>query len=219
MDPLTAARTTRHRGLPVEIAAAPLRTVRARDVTAYAHPREELARLARHGLVHRLADGFFAVVPQDRVGTDWAPTLEAAAAGIAAAEFGADRFVLMGLTAARLHRVTPRALAFAVVAAPRRRETVRLTDREAMIQFLPRDVGRVDAELVTTDLGPCLVTAPEQTVLDLMHLTHLGGLEDEAIAAVKALLPRCEPAVLERLADEQPLGRALARLRRLDLAV
>src|SRR4051794_40196526 len=107
MQETTAAPETRRR-LPVEIAAAPLRTVRPKTVSVYAQPRQELARLTRNGLLHRLADGFFVVVPQDRVGSDWAPTLEAAAAGVGAAEFGLDRFALMGLTAARLHRATPR---------------------------------------------------------------------------------------------------------------
>ena len=209
-------RGIRRTRLPIAIAAAPLRTVRARDVTVYAQPRQQLARLTRNGLLHRLADGFFAVVPQDRVGTDWVPTLEGAAAGIAAAEFGADRFALMGLTAARVHRAIPRAIAFATIAAPRRREMLRLTDRDATIQFLPRDIDILDAEILATDLGPCLVTTAEQTVLDLMHLPRLGGLGDEAKAAVRALLPRCNAATLERIAAEQPLGRALARVRRLE---
>jgi hypothetical protein len=208
-------RKSRRTGLPIAIAAAPLRTVRARDVTVYAQPRQQLARLTRNGLVHRLADGFFAVVPQDRVGTDWVPTLEGAAAGIAAAEFGADRFALMGLTAARVHRAIPRAIAYATVAAPRRREMLRLTDRDATIQFLARDIEILDAEILATDLGPCLVTTAEQTVLDLMHLPRLGGLEDEATAAVRALLPRCDAAILARIAAEQRLRRALARAHRL----
>jgi AbiEi antitoxin C-terminal domain len=220
MDPVERGDSSppRRAGLPVEIAAAPLRTVRPRDVTAYRQPRQELARLVRNGLVHRLSDGFFAVVPPDRVGTDWLPTLEAAAAGIAAAEFGADRFALMGVTAARVHRAIPRSIAFAAVAAPRRRAALRLTDRHATIQFLARDVDRIDAAVMATDLGPCLVTTVEQTALDLMHLPRLGGLDDEAIAAAKGLLPRCDEAELERIAADQPLARALARLRRLEAA-
>jgi predicted transcriptional regulator of viral defense system len=205
----------RRAGLHPQLAAAPLRTVRARDVTAYAQPRQQLARLTRRGLLHRLADGYYTVVPQDRVGADWMPTLEAAAAAIAAAEFGASGFALMGLTAARIHHAVPRAIAFAVVAAPRRHETIRLTDRAATIQFLSRGVDRLDVELLATDLGPCLVTTPEQTVLDLAHLPRLGGLEDEADAAIRLLLPRCDEAMMQRLAEEQPLGRALARVRRL----
>jgi hypothetical protein len=208
----------RRRRLPPELAQAPLRTLRPRDVTVYAHPRQQLARLERNGLLHRLADGFYTVVPQDRVGTNWMPTLEGAAAGIGAAEFGAGRYALMGLTAARLHRVVPRAIAFAAIAAPRRREELRLTDRQARIRFLVRDLDAMGVEMLQTDMGPCLVTTPEQTVLDLGHLPRLGELEEEAEAAIRALLPRCEPEVLARLAGEQRLGRAFDRVQRLELA-
>jgi len=132
--------TARRTGIPVELAQAPMRTVRARDVTVYAHARPQLARLENVGLLHRLANGYFAVVPQERVGSAWMPTLEAAAAGIAAADFGARGFALMGISAARMHHVTPRAVGVAVVAAPRRRKTIELTDRRAAVRFLVRDI-------------------------------------------------------------------------------
>src|SRR5690349_9197779 len=68
--------------LPPALARIPLRTIRPRDATAvYPHPRAQLARLAERGLLHRLADGYYAVVPQDMVGHKWMPGLEAAAAG------------------------------------------------------------------------------------------------------------------------------------------
>lgn len=201
-------------GLPAELAQAPLRTVRARDVTAYAHPRAQLARLEQRGLLHRLADGFYTAVPLDRVGQRWLPTLEGAAAGIAAAEFGERRFALMGASAARVHRVLPRALALAHVAAPRRRKQLRLTDRAALVRFLPRDLDVIDVELLRTDLGECLVTSPEQTVLDLAHLRS-DPAEDDVRAAIRALLPHCNDTVLADIADAQRLGRALAKTRRL----
>jgi len=207
--------TTRYAGLPPEIAQARLKTVRARDVTAYAHPRAQLARLEANGLLHRVAAGFYTVVPQDRVGANWLPTLEGAAAGIAAAEFGTGRYALMGLTAARLHGATPRAIAVAVVAAPRRREVVRLTDRQATVRFVVRDVDALQVEMMRTDLGPCLTTTPEQTVLDLAHLPDIGGLRDEALAAIRALLPRCDPEALAEIANTQRLGRAYGRVQRM----
>lgn len=213
------ARARRQAGLPPEFALAPLRTLRPRDVTVYTHPRQQMARLARHGLLHRLADGFFTVVPQDRVGTNWLPTLEGAAAGVGAAEFGAGRYALMGLTAARVHHAIPRAIAFAVIAAPRRREDLRLTDRLATIRFMVRDVNVIRVEMLQTDTGSCLVTTPEQTVLDLAHLPRLGELEAETEAAIRALLPRCNLDDLERIANEQRLVRALARVRRLEKSV
>ena len=106
-------------GLPAELTRAPLRTVRPRDLEVYTQPRVQLLRLRRLGLLHRMTAGYYAIVPTDRIGTDWMPTIEGAAAGIAAADFGEDNFALMGLTAARMHRAIPRAVAFAVVAAPR----------------------------------------------------------------------------------------------------
>lgn len=200
-------------GLPTVLARAPLRTIRPRDVEVYTQPRLQLLRLERKGLLHRMADGYFAVVPQDRVGAEWMPTLEGAAAGIAAADFGEGNYALMGLTAARLHGALQRATAFAVVAAPRRRQEMRLGDRPATIRFLPRKVDEILAERIGTDMGPCLVTTPEQTVLDLAHLPKLGNMEFDVWAAVDLLLPRCDEATLVRIADEQRLKAALLRTR------
>lgn len=205
----------RYPGVPAEIAQAPLRTVRPRDVGAYANPRKELRRLEAAGLLHRLAEGIYTVVPQERVGSGWQPTLEGAAAGIGAVEFGQDRYALMGLTAARLHRVIPRAVAVAVIAAPRRRETMRMTDRPATVRFLVRDIGTLQVEMMQTDLGGCLVTTPEQTVLDLAHLPNLGDMEVEALAAIHALVPRCDQQMLAQIAATQRLGRALERVRKM----
>jgi predicted transcriptional regulator of viral defense system len=200
-------------GLPTELAQAPLRTVRARDVTVYSYPRTQLARLEHRGVLHRLADGFYVAVPQDRVSEPWLPTLEGAAAGIAAAEFGDRQYALMGVSAARLHRVLPRAFAVAYVAAPRRRQELRLTDRDARIRFLPRDLDLIHVELLRTDLGECLVTTPEQTVLDLAHLRRNPAEEDDVRAAIRALLARCDDANLEEIAATQRRGRALTLVR------
>jgi len=207
----------RYTSVPPEIARAPLRTVRARDVTTYTQPHKDLGRLVARGLLHRLADGFYTVVPQDRVGGDWLPTLEGAAAGIGAAEFGPGRYALMGLTAARLHRALPRAVAVAVVAAPRRRETLRMTDRTATVQFLRRDIDALQVEMMQTDLGGCLVTTPEQTVLDLAHLPNIGEMEGEATAAIHALLPRCDREQMAEIAATQRLGRAFDRVWRMTM--
>lgn len=206
--------TTRRPGLPAELARAPLRTVRARDVTVYAHPRTQLARLERAGLVHRVAHGYFVVVPAERVGAGWTPTLEGAAAGIAAADFGARGFALMGVSAARIHHALPRAVGAAVVAAPRRRGTVDLADRDARVRFLVRDLDVMQLEILETDLGRCLVTTPEQTLLDLAHRPAQDGMPDDVDGAIRALAPRCDPDVVAQVAAGQRLARALARLRR-----
>ncbi|GIH03285.1 hypothetical protein Rhe02_13520 [Rhizocola hellebori] len=207
---------TRQAGLPPELAQAPLRTVRPRDITVYAHARSQLARLAESGLLHRLAPGFYAIVPQDRVGRNWLPSLEGAAAGIAAAEFGAGGYALMGMAAARLHRGVPRAIAVASVAAPRRRESIMLTDRAATIRFFVRDLDAMHVEMLQTDMGGCLVTTPEQTVLELAHLAGAEGLQQEAESAIRALLPRCDPEILRDIAAHQRLKRALDRVLKME---
>lgn len=206
----------RQAGLPPELAQAPLRTVRPRDVTVYAHARPQLARLAESGLLHRLASGFYAIVPQDRVGGSWLPSLEGAAAGIAAAEFGVGRYALMGMTAARLHHTVARAVAVASVAAPRRREPLRLTDRPATIRFFVRDIDAMHVEMLQSDMGGCLVATPEQTVLDLAHLGAAEGLQQEAQSAIQALLPRCDREILDEIAAGQRLKRALNRVLKME---
>ncbi|MFD2083223.1 Transcriptional regulator, AbiEi antitoxin, Type IV TA system [Actinopolymorpha cephalotaxi] len=206
--------SARHPGLPFDVARAPLRTVRPRDA-AYSNPRKELARLETQGLLHRVAEGFYTVVPQNRVGSEWLPTLEGAAAGIGAAEFGTGNYALMSLTAARLHNAIPRAIATATIAAPRRRQSLRLTDREATVRFLVRDIAVLQVELMQTDLGDCLVTTPEQTVLDLAHLPGIGAAEGEAMAAIQTLMPRCDWDQMAEIASTQRLGRALERVRRM----
>jgi hypothetical protein len=207
-------RVQRRPGLPVDFAQAPLRTVRTGDAGAvYAHPGTQMARLERLGLLHRVAVGYYVVVPQDRIGTDWRPTIEGAAAGIATAAVGAGRAALMGITAARMHNAVPRALAIAIVAAPGDRRDIKLKDRDGTVHFVQRDTDALDAELMTTDLGPCLVTTPEQTVLDLAHRPNLGHAEPEAHAAIAALLPRCDDQTLESIAGRQRLRAALTRIR------
>lgn len=103
-----AAGTRRH-GLPPALARHRLGTLRPVDARAvYAHPRAQIARLVRNGDLHRLADGYYTVVPRDRVGGGWLPELEAAAAGIATAQFGEGAAVLMGVSAC--HDSLPAAL-------------------------------------------------------------------------------------------------------------
>jgi predicted transcriptional regulator of viral defense system len=194
-----------------------MRTFRAADAAVvYAHPAPQLRRLEQSGVLHRLAHGYYVVVPQDQIGTNWMPTLEAAAAGIAAARFHPNRAPLMGVSAARLHGALPRALAIAIVAAPAQHDPITLLDRPASVRFVKRDTARVDVETVTTELGRALVTSIEQTVLDLARRPALGFAEDQIPEALRALLPRCEPDVLDELARAQRLRSALARAR--DLA-
>src|SRR5450756_1762068 len=120
--------------------------------------RRRSDRLERLGLLHKVAVGYYVVVPQERIGTDWRPTIEATAAGVATAALGAGRAVLMGVSAARVHNVLPRALGIAIVAVPGDRRDIVLRDRDGLVHFVERDTDVLDAELMTTDLGQCLVT-------------------------------------------------------------
>lgn len=210
--------STAHRvsGLPATLAAMPAGVVRPADaVNVYAHPPAEFRRLAARGLLHRLATGYYVPVPTADRDRSWLPTLEAAAYGIAAADYGPDDAVLMGLSAARLHGAVPRALAVAVVAVPKQRPVLRLLDRVADVRFVRRDVARLDAERLPTELGTALATGIEQTVLDLAHRPRLGGVDAEARAAVASLWPRADPDVLDYLASQQRLRAALERARSL----
>ncbi len=198
------------------LARLPMQTVRPVDAGAvYAQPRQRLARLAATGEVRHVANGYYAVVPLDQRGTDWTPTLEAVAAGIAVATYGQDNAVLMGVSAARVHGAIPRALATAVVAIPRQRPDVNLKDRDAVVMFVKRDAGRLEAERMATDLGRTLVTTVEQTILDLAHRPTLGNARTEVPAAVHALLARCDRDLLDELAMRQRLGAARDRALRI----
>ncbi|MGB3769590.1 MAG: type IV toxin-antitoxin system AbiEi family antitoxin [Rhodococcus sp. (in: high G+C Gram-positive bacteria)] len=187
-----------------------VRAATAADV--YAHPRAELARLMDLGLLHRVATGFYVAVPDDRVGTEWMPGLEAAAAGIAVAAYGHDDAVVMGVSAARLHGAIPRALATAVVAVPKRHDPIRLADRPALVRFVVRDTARLDAERIDSELGPVLVTTAEQTVLDLVKRPGLGDAEGEVWSAVEQLYRRCDLEVLAEVAGTQKMRTTLTRL-------
>jgi predicted transcriptional regulator of viral defense system len=198
--------------LPGELAKAPLRTVRAETAsTTYAHPGPELARLAERGVLHRVATGYYVVVPQDMVGRRWLPELEATAAGIAVAIYGPENAILMGISAARALGAIPRALATAIVAVPKQHRPISLVDRPAVIQFVKRDTDTLDAERVQTQLGPALVTTPEQTILDLAHRPQLGNAEIDIPDAVAALYNRSDQERMGTIAAQQRLIASLHR--------
>jgi hypothetical protein len=79
------------------------------------------------------------------------------------------------------------------------------------VRFVQRETHGLDAERIGTELGPALVTTPEQTVLDLAHRPTLGDNEAEIPTAVAALYARSDQKRLQRLAIKQ---RRLASLRR-----
>jgi hypothetical protein len=204
----------RARGLPAPLARTSFGVLRPADAgEVYAHPRQEFRRLMLGGVLHRVATGYYAIVPPAAHDREWLPSLEGAAYGIAAADYGPDVVVLMGLSAARVHGAVPRALGVAVVAVPKQRPALLLADRHAKVAFVVRATDRLQAERVSTDLGSALVTTIEQTLLDLAHRPDLGGVPDEARAAVAALWPRADAEELDRIAADQRLRAALERAR------
>ncbi|MHA6797641.1 type IV toxin-antitoxin system AbiEi family antitoxin (plasmid) [Pseudonocardia bannensis] len=178
-----------------------LRPIDAQEV--YANPRADFARLERRGALHRLAPGLFAAVPDDAVGADWLPPLEAAALAIAGTGGHTGEAALMGISAARVHAAIPRALNVAVVAVARHRRTLQLTDRKAEVLFVRRDVARLDVQRYRTELGQGWVTTVEQTVLDLIARPELGNTPDAAREAIAALIPRADTDLLRELAVAQ----------------
>lgn len=187
---------------PMKFTQAPMRTVRPKDLAGvFAYPRVQIARLVEQGAAVRLAHGYAVAVPDDQ-GPDWKPTIEEAAAGIAATIFGQRHVVLMGITAARIHQAIPRALGNAVVAVPHQHRPIALAGGGRVL-FVTRATERLDARLETLETGRVLVTTPEQTLLDLAKRPTLGDAPDEARAAVVNLLARVDRAKVERLARAQ----------------
>lgn len=81
---------------------------------------------------------------------------------------------------------------------PVQRRPIELADRRSAVTFVTRDVTRLNAELMTTDLGPALVTTREQTVLDLAKRDPEAE-DPDAQQAIAALLPGLDHHVLARL--------------------
>ncbi|WP_143537843.1 type IV toxin-antitoxin system AbiEi family antitoxin [Rhodococcus sp. 14-1411-2a] len=136
--------------------------------------RPTIASLRLHGLLADSANFGEVCRRQPRCPARMDAWLGAAAAGIAVSAYGRDDAVVMGVSAARLHGAIPRALATAVVAVPTRHDPIRLADREAVIRFVVRDMARLDAERIDTELGAVLVTTAKQTVFDLAMCPGLG---------------------------------------------
>lgn len=201
-------------GVPVALARRPNRVFRPRDVAdVYAHPRAELARLTETGVIRRLATGYYAMAPLNRLGDrTWRPELEAAALGIAVADYGADAVALVGVSAARHHGVIPRALATASIAVPKQRPV--LVTTIGGIAFSKRDVTRLDLERVQTELVTGWVTTVEQTLLDIAARPDRFALPvSDRAEVVAALGRRADLALVAELAERQHQPAALRRIR------
>jgi hypothetical protein len=171
--------------VPPQLLSGRTRVLRPVDaVRVYAHPRPECARLERSGALRRVAPGYYAVVPDDRVGLAWLPELEAVALGVGVAAAGVDGAALMGLSAVRVHGGIPRAVGVAVVAMARHRPVLQLTDRDAVVLFVRRNLDGLDLQRHQTELGEGWVASIEQTVVDLAARPDLGAMPQAVIAAV-----------------------------------
>lgn len=194
------------------IGRAPMQTVRAQALEeAYARPRKALADLEQRGVVHKLAYGYYCLVPANMNPDTWLPELETAGAGIGAAIWGDGVAVLMGHSAARVHGALPRATGEAVVAAPTGHRLIPLADRHATIRFVTRDVEVLEAVRVRTELGRALATTPAQTALDLARDPKVAD-QPERIAVIKALLAQTSLEEVVEVADTQ--GRTKSALER-----
>lgn len=199
-------------GVPPKLARRSNRVLRPIDAAdVYAHPRAEFARLTEIGAMKRLATGYYALTPARRLGdTRWMPDHDAVALGMAKASYGPDLVALMGISAARHHGAIPRALAIAVVAAPKQRPV--LHAETGQIVWVKRAVTRLDTERIETELGSGWVTTVEQTLLDLADRPKLGGLPMADIeAAIHGLAPRADWKLLRRLAASQHKPAALQK--------
>jgi predicted transcriptional regulator of viral defense system len=168
----------------------------------YADPADEFARLVGTKVLARLAHGYYVVIPEEAREAHWQPAIEGVALGIAVADYGRDAVALMGPTAARLHGVIPRTPATATVAVPRQRPPLDTT--AGRIQFVTRNVDKLDVQRTTTDITAGWTTTPEQTVLDLADRPNLGGIAPATTEeAITTLTHRCDPQLVAQLAQQQ----------------
>lgn len=190
---------------PVQIAAAPLRTVRPLMLRhVYANPEKELVRMRTNGQVVRIAPGTYTLKPDDLdPATPWRPMFEEAAMAYATAQYGNRVPILYGLGAARFHHAIPRAIGTTVIAVPQAHRPVTLTDGGRVV-FTTTDVEQLDARLEQGKLGRFMVTTPEQTLVDLINRPRLGNLPTVAAAAVTELQPRIDRNRLASLMAKLP---------------
>ena len=183
------------------IATRPMRAVRPADLNGvYVNPRAVLRKQAKAGKVLKVAHGVYVAVPDDAHDPQrWRPAFEAAAGAIGTAMFGDRGAVLMGLAAARMHRVVPRAHARADMAIERRHDPVKLADRErGVVRFKTRDLNTLDVQPIKTELGTMLITTPEQTLVDLA--LDLAGQTTDVDEAMRGLARKVDWAKVDALA-------------------
>lgn len=174
------------------IARAPLRTLRYRDLQDLGtNIWRQLDSLVTDGALLRLAHGVYTAPPDGRDARHWRPGLESAGLAIATARHGERRALLMGIGAARHWGAIPRALGSTVIAIPTAGHRPVAVDT-GLVHFVQRDLDLIDAVLEETELGPALVTTPEQTHVDLLLRPSQGGVRDTALTAAQQLSPQLD---------------------------
>ncbi len=177
-------------------------------------PDAELRRLAAAGAVLKLANGFYALVPEERrePGTTWRPTIEGVALGMGAALYGTDSVALVGPSAARAHHSYPRALGEGYVAVPEQRRA--RTTSIGTVRFVTRQVAKLDTVRIDTDLGSGWATSVEQTALDLCRNRPHWNIADETRAEMlRNLAHRIDWDLIDDIAVAHRSKETLRRLR------
>lgn len=167
--------------VPAELISRRQRVIRPRDLRdRYRNPTAELTRLERAGIAKQVAYGYYVLIPAEFVGSDaWRPSIEALALGVAVADYGPAQTAVMGISAARLLGIVPRALALGSVAVPGRRPE--LETEVGTIVFHTRDTAKLALRRVDTDLAVGYQTTREQTLLDLIRFRSRWNISDAVI--------------------------------------
>ena len=187
------------------IERAPLRTMRYADLAERGtNVWRQLDRLVEAGAITRLAKGAYTAPPEGADGRQWKPTLEIAGLAVATARVGNRNAVLMGLGAARFYAAIPRAIGVTTVAIPADAPTRPPVELEhgGKLMMIPRDLDKLDAMLVDTELGAGLVATPAQTLYDMLMRPKQGGMPDEAAAAAQNLRGQVSASELESVVRE-----------------
>ncbi len=200
--------------IPWELSSTSAGIVRPADLRPkYAHPAKEFRRFRDQGVVQRLAHGYYVVVPERFRHTAWRPSIEAAALGIAQADYGVDGAVGMGITAARLLGKLPRAPGMAQIAIAGQRPALETT--AGLIRFVTRRLTTLDVQRAETEIGSAWITTPEQTILDLADKPDRIPLPSaETSDAIVQLTSGADWLLIADLARHQRKGPAAIRAAR-----
>lgn len=154
----------------------------------------------------RLANGYYALVPEMVRGRRWKPAVESVGLAIAQADYSVDAAAIMGPSAARLLGNVPRGLGTATIAVTKQRPS--LDTVAGRVRFVTRRVQGLDLQRTETELAAGWVTTPEQTLVDLIDRPTLGGFElADARAAIQSLAAVADLDLTLQLAETQHKSR------------